>query len=452
MDDKNAAPRLEYYFLAIGVATLIAIYPSLSLVAVGLVLVWYSVKGAEEYRYLAIGFVVAFLLRAAIALSIFSASYHTGNYYGFGPDGLTYSGNAWALLSVMRGSVTEWWFNTVAFPFPYSSLPYWSPEVLSGKLPNIHSYPTSLYTYLIMSIYWLFGFVPLTVKLLNCVFGASAALVQYFIARDIFGQQTAKRVYPFLLFFPTIMIWSTTMLRDPLFYLVFSLFFLALLRRKILSGVGLLAVMYFLRKQMMAVIPAALVLSAIFVAIITIRHALNAFGIQTPVSIYLVAFIILIGLLTIRFVSADYFKDLAGRQITQSKLLGKGYRIYSNEAYEIPDFRDYKWTRGETAKGAIWGLVAFHLRPYIMQARVWRDVLLTPQMGLWYVVFPLSVLGAYKLLQGSPSFGTLALIFTVVLLTGVMVLTKGNEGTLVRHRDMLVPFYLIFAMGFIFRR
>ena len=78
--------------------------------------------------------------------------------------------------------------------------------------------------------------------------------------------------------------------------------------------------------------------------------------------------------------------------------------------------------------------------------------LLTPQMGLWYVVFPLSVPGVYKLSQGSPSFGTLALIFTIVLLTGVMVLTKGNEGTLVRHRDMLVPFYLIFAMGFIFRR
>jgi len=442
----------EHYFLAIGVATLIAIYPSLSLVAVGLVLVWYSVKGAEEYRYLAIGFIVAFLLRAAVALSIFSASYHTGKYVGFGPDGLAYSGNAWALLSVMRGSVTEWWFNTVAFPFPRSSLPYWSPGVLLGKFPGIHTYQMSLNVYLMMAIYWLFGFVPLTVKLLNCLFGASAVLVQYFVAKDIFGQQTAKRVYPFLLFFPTIMIWSTTMLRDPLFYLMFSLFFLALLRRKIVSSIALLAVMYFLRKQMVAIIPAALVFSAVFVAIITIRHALNAFGIQTPASIYLVAFMILIGSLTVKFVSADFFKDLAGRQITQSKLLGKGYRIYSNEAYEISDFRDYKWTRGETAKGAIWGLVAFHLRPHAWKVRGWKEAALFPQMILWYAVFPLSIIGVFKILKGNPPFGAFVLVFTIILLTGAMVLTKGNEGTLVRHRDLLVPFYLIFAMGFIFKR
>ncbi|KKN61951.1 hypothetical protein LCGC14_0517200 [marine sediment metagenome] len=452
MDDKNAAPRVEYYFLAIGVAVLIAMYPSLSLVAVGLVLVWYSIKGVDEYRYLAIGFIVAFLLRAAITLSIFSTSYHTGNYYGFGPDGLMYSGNAWALVSVMRGTVSEWWFNTVAFPFPYSSLPYWSPEVLAGKLPNIHSYPMSAYVYLMMFIYWIFGFVPLTVKLLNCVFGVSAALVQYFIAKDILGQQTAKRVYPFLLFFPTTMIWSTTMLRDPLFYLVFSLLFLALLRRKIMGSIGLFAILYFLRKSMVIIIPAALVLSVIFVGATTVRFGLNTLGVRTSPYIYLVGFVVLASVFIFEYGSVDSFKDLASMQVIQSKLPGKGFRIYSDEAYEVPDFRYYQWSAGETVKGALWGLESFYLKPYVWKVRDWQDIAVIPQMLLWYIAFPLSIIGVFKLLQGNPHFGAVALVFTVILLTGAMVLTKGNEGTLVRHRDMLTPFYLIFAMGFIFRR
>ena len=452
MDDKITTARMEYYLLAIGATVLIAMYPSLSIVAVGLVLVWYSVKDKDECRYLTIGFIVAFLVRVAIALSIFSVSYQTGKYVGFGPDGLTYSGNAWALLSVMRGTVTEWWFNTVAFPFPYSSLPYWTPEVLSGKLPNIHTYPISLYTYLIMPIYWAFGFVPLTIKLLNCLFGTSAALVQYFIAKNIFGQKTAKKVYPFLLFFPTIMIWSTTMLRDPIFYLIFSLFFLAVVRHKIIYSVGLLVVLYFLRKEMVAIIPAAVILALAFGGVILFRHILHAAGVETPMYPYVILFFVILGSLAIGSVSVDYLKGLAGRQVTQSKLHGGGYRIYSNEAYEPPDFRDYQWSKLETAKGVFWGQVSFLVRPIPWRAEHWKELAIIPQMFFWMAVFPISLFGIWRFLQGNPSLGALVLVFTVILLTGAIVLTKGNEGTLVRHRDMLVPFYLMFAWGFIFKR
>ena len=452
MDDKNAAPRMEYYFLAIGIATLIAVYPSLSLVAIGVVLAWYAIRNTDEYRYLAIGFIVAFLARAAIALSIFSASYQTGNYYGFGPDGLTYSGNAWALLSVMRGTVGEWWFNTVTFPFPYSTLPYWTPEVLTGKLPYLHDYSVTLHTYLIMSLYWVFGFVPLTIKLLNCLFGASAALVQYFIARELFGQRIAKRTYPLLLFFPTIMIWSTTMLRDPLFYLIISLFFLATVRHRIIYAVGLFAVVWFLRKGMSAIIPAAVILALMWGGVVLFRNVIMEFGIDTPMYPYLIIFFVLLSSITITHVSGDFVKKLVGNQVIQAKLPGRGFRIYSNEAYEVPDFRYYQLTKLETAQGVMWGLVGFYVRPHPWKVKDWIDVAVIPQMILWGVMFPFAIFGIWYFLQGNPSFGSLVFVFSILLLAGVMMLTEGNEGTLVRHRDIVVPFYLMFAMGAILRR
>ncbi|KKM95889.1 hypothetical protein LCGC14_1183660 [marine sediment metagenome] len=405
MDDKNTKARLAYNLLiAVGCAALIALYPSLIVVAGGLALVWVVLLPAKErpeYQLLFVGFLVAFLVRALMVLGTFYVSYSTGQYVGFGPDGLTYSGNAWALVSMMKVNTKEWLFNRTTFPFPYSSLPYWAPEILTGRLPHISVYSTTPWMYFILAVYWLFGFVPLTVQLLNCLMGATAALIQYFIAKKILGKKVAIRLFPVLLFVPSIMVWSTTMLKEPILYLTLSLVFLLFLKLK-----------------------------------------------KTNV---LITVLVMVGLTIATYVYYPKFEALASHHITRmatQKKAASRYEIYSKGVRGKVMQQEGRADPWDKASGLAWGLASFHLRPHAWEARSLKQVALIPQMLVWYLVVPLSIIGAAKVLTSNPSLGVWLMVFFVVVATSIVALSSGNEGVLVRHRDILVPYYLIFAAGF----
>jgi hypothetical protein len=106
-----------------------------------------------------------------------------------------------------------------------------------------------------------------------------------------------------------------------------------------------------------------------------------------------------------------------------------------------------------SASGAIstlpMGVLYLLFAPFPWQVTSLRQSITLPEMIIWWVSFPLLVLGLwfavkYRLRMISP-----ILIFTVMLTLAYSVF-QGNVGTAYRQRSQLLVFYFIFvAVGFV---
>lgn len=82
--------------------------------------------------------------------------------------------------------------------------------------------------------------------------------------------------------------------------------------------------------------------------------------------------------------------------------------------------------------------------PVPLAARTATDLMLIPEMLLWYTSLVLAAVGGYSIVRSrDPRFTFGLLTFVAIVL--VLSLAEGNLGTLVRHRAMLIPFVVIMA-------
>lgn len=73
-----------------------------------------------------------------------------------------------------------------------------------------------------------------------------------------------------------------------------------------------------------------------------------------------------------------------------------------------------------------------------------RQLLSIPQTIVWYILIPFIIIGItvairFKIWQ---NFAILTYLF---IITSVYALVEGNVGSAFRHRDLVLPFYLIYA-------
>ncbi len=93
-------------------------------------------------------------------------------------------------------------------------------------LRRTQEYGWNLYALIIGWFYYLFGFSPISVKWLNGWFGALQSIVLFFLAKSSFQSTIARWTSVLVAFFPTLLLWSATNLKDPLLFLLTSLLFL----------------------------------------------------------------------------------------------------------------------------------------------------------------------------------------------------------------------------------
>jgi hypothetical protein len=80
--------------------------------------------------------------------------------------------------------------------------------------------------------------------------------------------------------------------------------------------------------------------------------------------------------------------------------------------------------------------------PWDLQSARW--LLVVPQQVVWYIVLALSLIGFVSGLRRDAPL-TCALAGFIVAAVIVIAPNSGNIGTLIRHRDMVVPFVLALA-------
>jgi len=294
--------------------------------------------------------------------------------------------------------------------------------------------------YLVAGIYEVVGRNMLAIQLVNASVGAATGVVVYHTAMALFNNlRVAKLAALLVTFFPSLILWSSQALKDGLIILALAISILATLRlmEKItftwvlvitVSLLALLSLRFYIFYMMTASVAGSFVMG---------MKTLNAQSfVQRFVAVAVIGLAFTwFGVLQYAGTQFDRFANL--RQIQMSR---------QDQAEAGSGFgKDVDVTTTEGALTVIpLGVVYLLFAPFPWQFSTLRQSITLPEMIVWWMAFPLLVLGMWysikhRLRQVAP-----IVIFTTML-TLVYSVFQGNVGTAYRQRSQLLVFYFIFV-------
>ena len=295
--------------------------------------------------------------------------------------------------------------------------------------------------YLIAGIYAVVGRNMLAVQFFNAVLGAATAPIIFFCARHIFQNlRVAKVAALAVAFYPSLVLWSSQALKDGPIVFILALTMLATLKLG-----ERLSVKYML------------VLGLSLFGILTLRFyifymlsaaAAGAFLIgmrpQTTQSVARQLVIVLVmglGLTyfgVVRMASATFeqYGTLEMVQRSRADLVRSANTGFGSDV-------DVSTTSGAISVIPL-GLAYLLFAPFPWQFASLRQSITFPEMVVWWVSFPLLIMGIrftlkHRLRQALP-----ILMFTSMLTLAYSIF-QGNVGTAYRQRSQILVFYFIFV-------
>lgn len=372
-------------------------------------------RTAEHRTFLLRLFLLAVAVRIILATVIF-----TGNMEEFfGGDANTYD--------IFGQSLVQAWHGNVYHAGKYSSFVQ-SGASAWGML------------YLVAAVYEVLGPNMLAIQLINASVGATTAVVVFKVAQTLFNNTRVSKLAALLVaFFPSLILWSSQALKDGLIIFALALSILATLRlmEKITPGyvlvltgclLALLSLRFYIFYMMTAAVFGSFILGMKtltaqgflqrFIAVIAIGMAFTWFGV-----------------LQFAGTQFDRYANLQMLQISRQDQAAAGSGFG----------KDVDVT---TAQGALsvvpLGLVYLLFAPFPWQFASLRQSITLPEMVIWWMVFPLLVLGLWYSLKHRLREVSPIIIFTSML-TLAYSLFQGNVGTAYRQRSQLLVFYFIFV-------
>ncbi|GEM_PF-2257525 len=320
---------------------------------------------------------------------------------------------------------------------------------------RINQYGKHGYIYCIGWFYHLFGFSPCAVKLINCLLGALIAVLVFWVGQRCFSIQPARWAGILTAFFPSLVLWSTTNLKEvPLTFFTLLILFLYIrftetrnARSRItlfLLGLGSLWVHATFRDPSLSFLLAGSLLIAHVLA-----RGLRAHPHWTTAGVLM---LLVIGV-------ALCFWEPVGYRIRQILSIPFnwhiGFTTTPGSSYSFLPARFYEggyqweWIKiGRMNLAIVLGMGRAVLH-YLFEPFPWKisnvfQWFSYPQLIVWYALFPFAVIGMIQGLRKRQE-NTFALILAAVIFTGIGSLANGNIGTVFRLRDMVTPFFLIFG-------
>ncbi len=300
--------------------------------------------------------------------------------------------------------------------------------------------------YLVGSIYGIVGRNMLAVQFVNSVFGAATAVVIFLCSHHVFKNIRVARIAGIAVaFYPSLVLWSAQGLKDGPIVFFLALSFLATLKLGeklsakyivvlLFSLLALLSLRFYIFYMICVAITGAFVIgmqqvtaksfSRQFIAMIALGLGLTYLGVTRSA--------------TLQF---EQYGTLQRVQVSRLDLARSAQSGFGRDV-------DVSTTSGALSTIPL-GLVYLLFAPFPWQVVSLRQSITLPEMVVWWMSFPLLVLGfwfaiKYRLRMISP-----ILIFTVMLTFAYSVF-QGNVGTAYRQRAQLLVFYFIFvAVGFV---
>ena len=421
----NALLTLSALLLGVGI---IAVVPEQGGAALLVCAVAASIAGLiisrseKDSLFLVRLFVAALLIRVLIGTIIFGFNLQEF----FGGDAQTYDVFGYSLFKVWQGD--HYYQSLVNRFIGESGASAW------GMI------------YMVAFIYRIVGRNMLAVQFVNAVFGAATAPVIFLCAQHIFSNIKVARLSAyFAAFYPSLVLWSSQGLKDgPIVFLLATCILATLkLGEKLslkymvvlaCSLFALLSLRFYIFYMMVAAIAGAF---AIGMRPVTAQSFIRQFVVISVIGLSLTYF----GVTRYANVQFETYGNLEAVQRSRADLVRSAESGFGGDV-------DVS-TAGGALRVLPVGMVYLLFAPFPWQLASLRQSITLPEMVVWWVSFPLLMLGLwfaikYYLRQVSP-----ILIFSFML-TLAYSLFQGNVGTAYRQRSQLLVFYFIFvAVGIV---
>ena len=394
-----------------------------SCVALALILIGArrGLRGTERTAVTAV-IIVAIALRVLAVVALFGAS-HPGTLISF-----PFDGDGWYMKQ------RSLWIRNFWLGVPIG------PDQLAWAF---QPYGWSSYIYVLAYIQYLLGPAPYALHLLNVVCYVGAAVLLYRLVRASYGPMAALVALLVILFMPTLFMWSISALKEPLFLLLMTIVPVGavwLVRgsttRQRIAGIAMIGVavsaLNTVRANSVLIVVgglgltlagtfvtrrAYLVILALLLLLVGGERVLQRTDVQT-------------GLLT-------NLQQSARLHIGNVHTQGHGYKLLDQRFYSDDVTGSMTWPEGE--RFALRAFYAFVVVPLPWQLLSRFEVMFLPQQLLWYLLVPLALVGV---VDGLRSDVIVTWLFIGMICAGAAAIApnEGNIGTMVRHRDAIVPF------------
>ena len=372
-------------------------------------------RSGDEKTFLLRLFLIGVLVRVMVASIIYTA--HMEEF--FGGDANTYD--------IFGQSLAQSWHGDDYHTQKYNSF------VASGA-------SAWGMLYMVAAVYEVIGRNLLAVQLVNASIGAATGSVVYFSSKVLFGNlRVAKLAAILVTFFPSLILWSSQALKDGLIIFVLAVSILATLRLMEKVTVGYVIVLTF---SLLSLLSLRFYIFYMMTAAVTGSFILGMKTLSAQGFIHRFIAVALIGLAFTWFGVLQY----AGTQFDRYANLQTLQVSRQDQALAGSGFG--KDVDVQTTEGALsvipLGLVYLLFAPFPWQFASLRQSITLPEMIVWWLVFPLLIVGLiysirHRLRQVAP-----IVIFTTML-TLAYSLFQGNVGTAYRQRSQLLVFYFIFV-------
>lgn len=400
-------------------------------------------------------FLAKLALLAIITRFLFALSYHivfimSSKNPLYAPDGEMYSIAAWYIALVLKGVS----FHPLSIVFLPSD--YWVNSRLlifvgqfAGLLPPVSSYGIGWFSYILGFFYYIFGYTPILFRLFNIIVSIATALLCYGLARDIFNRTVARVSFVLMLLLPSQFVYSASLLRDMIVNFLCILFIYSVLMlkqigkpaanaRNILYMSVSLGLIFLLRDR--GVFP---------IVVSMLLYAAGLFYIRYKRIFLILASFLLVGTLAWGIPAGDFFKEKLSsaiyRHVAFASYKGYFYTLLPEHYYQFDmshAFPQLPWR--DIALACVNGIKSFLLEPFPFRGLRSSDILLLPEIIIWYSMVIFSLVGIARSIRRSDIRITGLLIFLMVY-SFMIAMTGSNIEALIRHRGMIIPVYCIFA-------
>jgi hypothetical protein len=342
----------------------------------------------------------------------------------------------------------------------YKSRTVWMRNVGQGipmsPADVIYSFDTvgrTSYIFVLAFIQALVGDAPYGLHVMNMVLYLCAALALYRVARRSYGPVVAMAGLIVLLFLPSLLFWSISVLKEPMnvFMIAAQLMCaLAIVRaprwwQKAAAMGGVVAfglAMESLRSGGLVTAVAGTIGGLLLLFVLAKGRRLVAAAVAIPVAIALVA-------------SSPAVQERVLFNLRAAAVYHSGHVMTPGYAYRLLDSGWYArrfeirehLTQQEAARFAVKALASYFTEPLPWRTESTALLAYVPEQMFWYLMALMLPFGVIAGMRHDRVMTSLLMAHALVAIA-LVALTSGNIGTLIRHRSLALP-YLVWlsALG-----
>jgi hypothetical protein len=407
------APLTEYSTYDAGQAVLFCL-------TLAIIVGFFVYRNTEHRSFLLQLFGWALVVRMIVATGIFI--FNVQEF--FGGDALTYDYFGFAQMKAWQGDT---YYKVIANHFMEGQASAW------GMIN------------MVALVYSVIGRNTLAVQFVNSIIGAATAVLVFSCAQHVYKNiRVAKIAGIYVAFFPSLVLWSAQGLKDApiVFFLVLAI--LASLR---------LSEKFSMKHAAILIAALFSILSLRFYVFYMIVVAIAGgflIGLQkiTPTNFARQFLVILLMGVSLTYLGVTRYANAQFSRYATLEAVNRSRTDLARAGSGFGQEVDVSTTEGAISTIPI-GLIYLLFAPFPWQLVSLRQSITLPEMIIWWLSFPLMVLGVwysikYRLRQISP-----ILLFTAMLSIAYSVF-QGNVGTAYRQRAQLLVFYFVFvAVGFV---